>query len=596
MAIETSVNIDVNVDGTATVKQAAQGFEDLGDAVAKTQRQAEALALQYGVNDQRTQEAIKTAARYKYELEQLDAAIDLNRSSMELLISVTNSLINGFQAAIGAVAIFGEGSEDLTRQLIKLQGAMAFTEALKNLREELPKTVRALRARFIELNTTLSTTQKLMRGLGLGLAIAGLIAIAKNFDFIIQKAKNLLDRTGLTNFRLQDQIKIQEKLYNDKARALALLENEYVSEEDALKRQQEILLEKEKLASEEVKLNELRLEYARFSKEDIAEAEDAYLNSVNNQKIAAENLVKFDLENKKKLEQQQIDFNIQQFNLQVEQIQDRKDTIKALQDLDNQYLLSTYKINEDYYKANDESIGLVEKRRKTSSIFKTKEAEDEYRREKIRLRQQKEAELKILEEAFLKQIITEKQYRDYIAQLNAYYDEQNENAQKNRELARLDQIQSLTQQSFQIISDLNDAFTSDQQKKSEAQFKFQKGLNVAFTLIDTYLAAQKAYTSQIIPADPTSIVRAQIAAGVAIAAGLARVAAIVRTQFNKQSPALASSGGGSSTVQSFQVRSSSLPQTQDILSQNRLVYVLEGDITRTQRRVASNQSVSVLGG
>lgn len=43
-------------------------------------------------------------------------------------------------------------------------------------------------------------------------------------------------------------------------------------------------------------------------------------------------------------------------------------------------------------------------------------------------------------------------------------------------------------------------------------------------------------------------------------------------------------------------RTSSLPQTEDILATNRRVYVLEGDITRTQRIVKGNQSVSVLGG
>jgi hypothetical protein len=32
------------------------------------------------------------------------------------------------------------------------------------------------------------------------------------------------------------------------------------------------------------------------------------------------------------------------------------------------------------------------------------------------------------------------------------------------------------------------------------------------------------------------------------------------------------------------------------LTQERRVYVLEGDITRTQRRAATNQNVSVLGG
>ena len=57
-----------------------------------------------------------------------------------------------------------------------------------------------------------------------------------------------------------------------------------------------------------------------------------------------------------------------------------------------------------------------------------------------------------------------------------------------------------------------------------------KAAAIAATTIDTYLGAQKAYTSQLIPGDPTSPIRAAIAAGVAVAGGLANVAAIVKTQ------------------------------------------------------------------
>ncbi len=55
-----------------------------------------------------------------------------------------------------------------------------------------------------------------------------------------------------------------------------------------------------------------------------------------------------------------------------------------------------------------------------------------------------------------------------------------------------------------------------------------KAAAIAATTIDTYLGAQKAYTSQLIPGDPTSPIRAAIAAGVAVAGGLANVAAIVK--------------------------------------------------------------------
>ena len=71
-----------------------------------------------------------------------------------------------------------------------------------------------------------------------------------------------------------------------------------------------------------------------------------------------------------------------------------------------------------------------------------------------------------------------------------------------------------------------------------------KAAAIAATTIDTYLGAQKAYTSQLIPGDPTSPVRAAIAAGVAVAGGIANVAAIMRTQTPGTGGAAGGGGGG----------------------------------------------------
>lgn len=53
--------------------------------------------------------------------------------------------------------------------------------------------------------------------------------------------------------------------------------------------------------------------------------------------------------------------------------------------------------------------------------------------------------------------------------------------------------------------------------------KAGKAFSIAQATIDTYLGAQKAYTSQFIPGDPTSPVRAAIAAGAAVAVGLKNI-------------------------------------------------------------------------
>lgn len=92
------------------------------------------------------------------------------------------------------------------------------------------------------------------------------------------------------------------------------------------------------------------------------------------------------------------------------------------------------------------------------------------------------------------------------------------------------------------LKDLNEIYDADNEQASKRAFNRSKALNVAETLVSTYGAAQKAYASQLIPGDPTSIVRAQIAAGVAIAGGLARVAAISAQKFD--APSTAADGSG----------------------------------------------------
>lgn len=80
---------------------------------------------------------------------------------------------------------------------------------------------------------------------------------------------------------------------------------------------------------------------------------------------------------------------------------------------------------------------------------------------------------------------------------------------------------------------------------SKKAFERSKKLARAQTIISTYAAAQKAYESQIIPGDPSSFFRASLAAAAAVAAGLARLAAINRTTYGSASGAAASTGAGS---------------------------------------------------
>ena len=100
--------------------------------------------------------------------------------------------------------------------------------------------------------------------------------------------------------------------------------------------------------------------------------------------------------------------------------------------------------------------------------------------------------------------------------------------------------------SLSIISDLAGAFAGESEAQQRKAFAIQKGVSIATATIDTYLAAQGAYRSQMAISTPDAPVRAAVAAGIAIAQGLARVAIISKQQFKGSGGTSGGGGGGGS--------------------------------------------------
>ena len=118
-----------------------------------------------------------------------------------------------------------------------------------------------------------------------------------------------------------------------------------------------------------------------------------------------------------------------------------------------------------------------------------------------------------------------------------------EAAEKEKE--RLEKIAAFKEKSiadsFALITDLTDLFNNGSEKSAKRAFQINKATSLAQAIVSTYQNATKAYGSQLIIGDPTSIARAQIAGGLALAAGLANIAKISKTQYQSTS---AGGGGG----------------------------------------------------
>jgi len=140
---------------------------------------------------------------------------------------------------------------------------------------------------------------------------------------------------------------------------------------------------------------------------------------------------------------------------------------------------------------------------------------------------------------------------------------------------------------FSVLKSLTEAAEKDTEESAKKAFNRNKAISIAETLVNTYMAAQKAYASQIIPLDPTSVIRAQIAAGIAVASGLAKVAAIKSTQFTGGggggSATGGSIGGGGGGIQSVGVDVGSLvPNQQTPTPEPVRAYVVENEISNKQ--------------
>jgi hypothetical protein len=111
------------------------------------------------------------------------------------------------------------------------------------------------------------------------------------------------------------------------------------------------------------------------------------------------------------------------------------------------------------------------------------------------------------------------------------------------------------------LKELNSIYDADNKEAAQKAFNRQKALNIGETIISTYSTAQKAYASQFTPVPtPDSPARGAIAAGIAIAGGLARIAAISaqKFQWTDQEPATpsasgAAAGGGSIPQPQFNI-------------------------------------------
>jgi len=536
MAINEAVNIGINVDGTASVDKAANSYEDLGDAVAKTQLEAEKLAQQFGINDKRTQEAIKVAGQYKQQMEQLDLAIDGARGGVDQLFRATQGVVAGFNLAAGAASLFGTESEDLQRILLKVQGAMAFSQGLKDLKEFAPAMLNAARATR-EWFLSLTLIQKAFVTLGIGLVV----------DILFQLYSTFKDVNEITKEAAKAQAEYNEKIadLNNELEKLNETETETIIRnlEEAQKKRRE-LLDEDAYLYEQTRLQETEAE-----KKALKERQDAnYLARL--QLELEEGRLQNRLREIREAEAKKVTDEQKKQNQELKKSQELQEKVKADREK------TTAEMNEFIAKQNEITARGIENVTKTNAI--SLEQND------VVLKTIQQRQLNAIEQAQLF--------------IGAYGED----------------LKVTFQQSLQAIDALSQAFAGDDEARQKKAFELSKKLSIVQTTIATIESTVQAFKeAQKNPLNQATAGAYAISqAAIAAAFGLAQVQQIRNQSFTGGTKPSVQGNGGGQAVPRFNAPSTRLPGGGDEFTQVRRVYVTERDITNVQDKVKVTESLS----
>jgi hypothetical protein len=365
----------------------------------------------------------------------------------------------------------------------------------------------------------------------------------------------------------------RSKQQKQMAAARLLMEDDTASFEDRIKALQQVAAGEEALAAKELVIAKQRAnaiaqrnKLTSASDEALAQEAEAIarvneleaesvmrrrkvvksIESLNNQKVASEKAAQKEIEDAQKAEQERLDKEFESKN----------------------------KATEDYYK------------KQQTLLYQNNLTQDEIRK------QQQSLELQELQQ----KLQNAQDYGQSTVSIEAEiakkkYDINKENAEATKKLD--DEVAANRVKALESYSGSLRAFASVLGESTAEG----KALAVAATTIDTYLAAQKAYTSQLLPGDPTSPFRGALAAAAAVAVGIANVQKILSVQV----PGGGGSGGSVPSSPPMTRPSSSFTRIDNStpLDVNNTgatkVYVTETDITNTQKKVDAIKAKAVIG-
>lgn len=508
----------------------------------------------------------------KERIDDLNESIDMLKpeAKFQAFANLGAGIASGFAAAQGAAQLFGSESEALNESLAKVQAAMALAQGVQGL---------------AGMGDSLKVVGTMLKSTTIGTQIA--TAAQKVYNAVMNAnpiAKIIAGLTALVGIialvvnAMEDENEEQKKVIAARERELEVMDSQMskFKEEADFRRQlasamgksaEDILKQNKALNEQESKLLSDRIQqlrrniYARielFKTSNEDEIKELQKKNDEDFKIIAEsskrqrdllrtnNLeqAKFNEEQRKKAEEKAKEDEAKAKERAAKKLAD--DIANAEKWRQEQAKFIQYEIDALNNKFGEAEQIIAEQQLATKIQLGTATPDEIEAWNAYKLKQ--EVDYQTALDTELKRLTDEQNKRreEQNAKIQAEFEAEKKRREDEQAMRKRNAefaVQA-TKDSLSAISELTDSFAGQSVEEQKKAFNIKKAVSIAQATIDTYLAAQGAFASQQVPGDPTSPIRGAIAAGLAIASGLARVAVIAKQQFQAPSTGGGAGGGG----------------------------------------------------
>jgi hypothetical protein len=598
------VNKEIALKVTTDTSQTTSAFKSTKQELRETQKAMVDLALAGKQGSEEFKRLEQRAGVIKDTIGDMGQRVNNlanDTPKLELLTQAATGIAGGFAVAQGAAALFGDENEDVQKAIMKTQAAMSILNGVQSIANVLNKDAAlgdmvAAKAKgvFTAAVGASSGALKIFRlalvSTGIGAVVVAVGMLVANFDKVTEAVTKFVSGSPA----LTKVLKFIGDTFTSIGESLGFVEDKTTknlrTQIEAAEKQKRLLEAQGKdTAKVEGEILTMKLAVAKRTKEGVNEAQEAItifnaeqiVKREEAEKKAAEKKGELDKaaaakakEKSDKIKQIELELSQELENLQAQnianeearalaqleversrarqQLVDKKASDALLIEFDKQTEIQRKAIT-DQAQADRDAKAKEDNDKVLANAKIVADALQQARLDSIKNEfDRAQAELEIQRQAKIEELTLAGASNAELLAINQSFADKSlqitkDKAEQEKAIRQQssDEWVKITLAGLQAIGDLAASFAGKSEEQQKRAFNVQKAANIAMATIETYLSAASAYKSQLLIPTPDAPIRAAIAAGVAIASGLARVAAISKTQFKSTAPPTNTGGGGS---------------------------------------------------